>query len=145
VGSRNESDGPGTWTEPRQTPVLRSMKQVAASRAIALMPMNALAHSVTRRADEGGSIREQHLSTEAAPRSRRAVQVGILVWLIVMILPIFTSVAQASPIYINSAWPPSGLLVAGVASELCWPPRPGNVPWDSPSSLARFSGSLALS
>jgi hypothetical protein len=30
VGSRNESDGPGAWTEPRQTPILRSTKQVAA-------------------------------------------------------------------------------------------------------------------
>jgi hypothetical protein len=30
VGSRNQSDGPGAWTEPRQTPILRSTKQVAA-------------------------------------------------------------------------------------------------------------------
>ncbi len=37
VGSRIESDGPGTWTEPRQAPVLRSMKQVAAFRAVAPM------------------------------------------------------------------------------------------------------------
>ena len=29
MGSRNESDDPGAWTEPRQAPVLRSMEQVA--------------------------------------------------------------------------------------------------------------------
>ena len=29
VGSRNESDNPGAWTEARQTPVLGSMKQAA--------------------------------------------------------------------------------------------------------------------
>ena len=33
VGSRDESDGPGAWTEPCQTPVLPAMKQVAAIRA----------------------------------------------------------------------------------------------------------------
>jgi len=33
VGSRVESDNPGTWTEPRQAPVLRSIQQVAALRA----------------------------------------------------------------------------------------------------------------
>ena len=35
VGSRYESDSPGAWTEPRQAPVLRSMKQVADERAFA--------------------------------------------------------------------------------------------------------------
>jgi hypothetical protein len=29
AGSRNESDGPGTWTEPGQAPVLAQVKQVA--------------------------------------------------------------------------------------------------------------------
>src|SRR5665647_2831868 len=29
----DQSDGPGAWTEPRQTPVLRSIQQVAADRA----------------------------------------------------------------------------------------------------------------
>jgi len=31
VGSRNQSDNPGTWTEPRQAPDLRSMEQVGRS------------------------------------------------------------------------------------------------------------------
>src|SRR3954466_6523400 len=33
VGSRNQSNRPGTWTEPCQTPILGSITQVAAVRA----------------------------------------------------------------------------------------------------------------
>jgi len=30
VGSRNESDGPGAWTEPGRAPVLQAIQQAAA-------------------------------------------------------------------------------------------------------------------
>ena len=51
-GSRCESDDPGTWTEPRQAPVLASMKQVA---------------------DEGASLRRlpQMPALSPCPRSPR--------------------------------------------------------------------------
>lgn len=36
----NQSDGPNTWTETRQTPVLRSMKQVAADGPRPTLPVS---------------------------------------------------------------------------------------------------------